>query len=105
VDERHFTPDLAVLVQGLVDRGDWAAGNAIVFIITGSGVRTAESYDGEHLAAPILPVEYAPGVPVNSAPWVNDGPDAVLDISPRFPWRSPGSSSMTGCPTIRWPCW
>jgi len=77
VDVRHVSPDLSVLVQLLVDRGDWVAGNAMAFIITGSGVRTAESYEGERFAAPILHVEYASGVPVNSAPFVDAGPDAT----------------------------
>lgn len=77
VDARHFSPDLSALVQLLVDRGDWAVGNAMAFIVTGSGVRTAESYEGERFAAPILHVEYASGEPVNSAPYVDAGPDTA----------------------------
>jgi hypothetical protein len=30
----------------------------MAFIISGSGVRTAESFDGERAAAPLLHVEY-----------------------------------------------
>lgn len=58
VDEKHQTPDLSAIVQELVDRNGWASGNAMVFIVTGSGERTAESFDGEEPAAPRLFVEF-----------------------------------------------
>ena len=56
--ERHRSPDLSNLIQVLVDREDWDAFNAIVIIIAGTGRRTAESYDGESDAAPILYAEF-----------------------------------------------
>ena len=58
-NEKHHTPNLASIVQEIVDRDGWASGNSLVFLITGSGTRTAESYDGESKAAPLLHVEYA----------------------------------------------
>ncbi|MBN2372364.1 hypothetical protein JXL19_01060 [bacterium] len=61
VDEIHRTPDLSSIVQEIIGRSGWSAGNAMVFIITGSGQRTAESYDGEPAAAPLLHIEYAQG--------------------------------------------
>ena len=51
-DEKHRTPDISPPVQEIVSRGGWASGNAMAFIITGSGRRTAESYDGDPSAAP-----------------------------------------------------
>ena len=42
------TPDLAALVQEVVDRGGWSSGNAIVFIITGTGQRVAEAYNPDN---------------------------------------------------------
>ena len=39
------TPNLAGLVQEVVSRPGWNAGNAIAFLITGTGHRTAESVD------------------------------------------------------------
>jgi PKD repeat protein len=56
VDQR--TPDLWAIVQEIVDRADWSAGNAMVIIVTGSGERTAESFNGSSSAAPLLHVEY-----------------------------------------------
>jgi hypothetical protein len=54
------TPDLAALLQELVDRPGWDAGNAAALLVRGSGVRTAESFDGAPAAAPLLHVEYTP---------------------------------------------
>lgn len=56
VDQR--TPDLAAIVQEIVDQPGWAAGNAMAMIVTGSGARVAESYNGDAPAAPLLHVEY-----------------------------------------------
>jgi hypothetical protein len=58
LDQR--TPDLSVVVQKIIDRGGWTDGNAIVFIVTGSGERTAESFDGDASAAPILTITWRP---------------------------------------------
>jgi hypothetical protein len=40
------TPDLSSVVQEVVNRPGWTNGNAMVIIITGSGKRAAESFDG-----------------------------------------------------------
>ncbi|MCA9409395.1 MAG: hypothetical protein KC733_11950, partial [Candidatus Omnitrophica bacterium] len=52
------TPDLSTVIQEVVDRQDWSVGNAMAFIITGSGRRTAEAYDGDIDGAPLLHVEF-----------------------------------------------
>jgi hypothetical protein len=54
------TADLAVLVQEQVNRPGWATGNAMVFLVTGTGTRTAEPFDGKVAGAPLLHVEYGP---------------------------------------------
>ena len=41
---RQRTPDLAALIQEVVDRPDWNEGNALVLLISGSGERLAVSY-------------------------------------------------------------
>ncbi|MGA1796336.1 MAG: PilC/PilY family type IV pilus protein [bacterium] len=56
--ENPRTPDLSHIVREIVDRPGWCSGNAMAFIITGTGCRTAESYDGESGSAPLLHVEY-----------------------------------------------
>jgi hypothetical protein len=52
------TPDITAVIQEIVDRAGWTSGNSLVIIITGTGERTAESYDGVSAAAPLLHVEY-----------------------------------------------
>ncbi len=52
------TQDLTPVVQETVSRAGWVSGNAMVFIITGSGTRTAQSFNGTF--APTLHIEYLP---------------------------------------------
>jgi len=54
------TPDIAAVIQEVVDRPGWAGGNSVVIVITGTGKRVAESFNGAPAAAPLLHVEYAP---------------------------------------------
>ncbi len=63
--EAQRTPDLASLVQAIVDKADWAPYNAMTFIITGSGSRIAEAYEGDPSAAARLVIEVV-GTPVVS---------------------------------------
>ncbi len=55
------TPNLAAIMQELVNRGGWTSGNAVALLITGTGKRVAESYNGHSSAAPLLHVEYQIG--------------------------------------------
>jgi RHS repeat-associated protein len=57
------TPNLAAVLQQVVDRPGWAPGNAVAFILTGTGKRVAESYEGEFWGAPYLLVEYSVSAP------------------------------------------
>ena len=60
-DETETSADIASLVQEVVDREGWEEGNAMSFIITGSGLRRTYSFDdGEDAVAPKLVVTYMP---------------------------------------------
>ncbi|MCH7920430.1 MAG: CHRD domain-containing protein [Planctomycetes bacterium] len=48
------TSDIAAVIQEIVDRPGWSAGNSLVLIITGSGENTAESFNGEADSAALL---------------------------------------------------
>jgi hypothetical protein len=52
------TPELKTIVQEIVSRTGWVSGSSMVFIITGTGKRTAESYEGLASGAALLYVEY-----------------------------------------------
>ncbi len=96
VNATHQTSDISALIQNLVYRPGWAEGNSMVFVFSGSGWRTAEAYDGESAAAPLLHIEYLPGEPGNRAPLVNAGPDAVTSIVSSY--ELAGSASDDGLP-------
>jgi|GEM_PF-933888 len=57
-DANQRTPDLAGIVQEVVNRDGWAEGNAMAFILQGQGQRTAESFDGDSARAPALVVTF-----------------------------------------------
>jgi hypothetical protein len=52
----QLTPNLATVVQEVVSLTNWAPGNALTVIITGSGRRAAESFEGG--APPVLRVAF-----------------------------------------------
>ena len=54
--DTYTSTDISPVIQELISRGDWASGNAMTFIIEGTGRRTAESFDGT--AAPKLFINY-----------------------------------------------
>ena len=55
------TPNLALIVQEIVNQSGWVSGNAVAIIVAGAGRRVAESYDG--VFAPELTVTYEGGDP------------------------------------------
>jgi uncharacterized protein YjiK len=71
------TPDLSPIIQEIVDRPGWSAGNALAIVVTGTGRRTARAYDGKPAGAPLLHIELSSG-PVNRAPVVEAGPDQTV---------------------------
>ncbi|MDH3294466.1 MAG: Ig-like domain-containing protein, partial [Acidimicrobiia bacterium] len=52
------TPELAAVVQEIIDRPGWVEGNAMVFMVSGSGTRAAEAYNGSPTGAPLIHIEY-----------------------------------------------
>ncbi len=98
------TPDLSGLLTEIVSRPSWASGNAVGFVITGTGVRTAESFNGTR--APALHVEFIPPEGgTNKPPTVNAGPDQTIMSSATVNLQatvgddglpiSPGTTSVT----------
>jgi PKD repeat protein len=72
------TPNIAPIVQEIVNRAGWDTGNAVAVVVTGSGRRCAYSFEGGAASAPVLHIEYTtgdPSPPTNQAPTANAGPD------------------------------
>ena len=81
------TPDLAAVIQEIVDRPGWQAGNDLALIITGAGERTADSFDGVPNNAPLLHVEFTDpgGDPTNQPPVAVDDIAATDEDAPSAP--------------------
>ncbi len=98
------TPDLAAVIQEIVDRPGWAPGQALALIITGAGRRTADSFDGGF--GPILHIEYRRVEPVNVPPHVDAGPDQVVQFpDPAVLTGAANDDGLPGIPgtlTTRW---
>jgi hypothetical protein len=60
------TPSLAAVVQERINATDWVSGDALTFVVRGSGRRVARSVEGLALGAPLLHVEFEP--PANFQP-------------------------------------
>lgn len=85
------TPDLAAIVQEIVDRPGWRAGSGLVLLVSGTGMRVADSFDGAAANAPTLHLEYVGrGAPANTPPSVSATADPVV-------W--PGSTTVDGTVT------
>jgi hypothetical protein len=52
------SPNLAPVIQEIVNQAGWTTGNSLVMIITGSGHRVAEAYEVDPGGAPLLHIEY-----------------------------------------------
>lgn len=52
------TPNLAPVLSQLVQRSGWTAGNALALVVTGTGRRTADSFEGGASTTPTLHIEY-----------------------------------------------
>ena len=87
------TPDLSPIIQETVNRPGWASGNSIAILISGSGRRTAEAYDGEIPAAPKLVIQYA----IGDTP--TPDPNATATFTPTASSTSTASSTPTATAT------
>jgi hypothetical protein len=85
------TPNLAAVIQEVIDRQGWVSGNSLVLIITGTGKRVADSFNGNQAGAPLLHLEFTTGPPVNTAPAVNAGTDQTVTL--------PDSATLDGTVT------
>ncbi|WP_245513581.1 MULTISPECIES: cadherin repeat domain-containing protein, partial [unclassified Mesorhizobium] len=80
------TPDLSAIVQEIVNRSGWAALNDMAFVITGTGTRTADSYEYNPASAPLLHIEYVlPGsgnpVAFNTPPDANSDTNQIAELA------------------------
>lgn len=73
--EAQRTPSLTALIQKVIARNGWVTGNSLVFVISGSGKRVADSFDDTEAArkAAELVIEYT--VPFSTKNVIADATD------------------------------
>jgi len=81
------TPDIAPLIQEIVNRPGYTSSSSVAILIDGVGGRTAESFNGVQAKAPELCIEYHPAPPAYDCPTYsanigeacNDGNNATIN--------------------------
>jgi hypothetical protein len=113
------TPDLAPVLQEIVDGPGWASGNALVLIVTGSGRRAADSFEGAFgtqlhvefepagdqppelsLTSPAGGAVFAAGDPITFAATATDPEDGDLSAAVAFASDLDGPLG-SGAPVVR----
>ncbi|MEO0469992.1 MAG: CotH kinase family protein [Bacteroidota bacterium] len=56
--DKQKTPDLSPILQEIVNRNDWVSGNAMAFIISGSGTRRLNAFERNQVEAPRLVIDF-----------------------------------------------
>ncbi|MDP3941210.1 MAG: right-handed parallel beta-helix repeat-containing protein [bacterium] len=59
IGNKYQTPDLKSIIQEVINRSGWQSGYALSIIVTGTGHRTAEAFDGDSANAAKLVVTYS----------------------------------------------
>ncbi len=75
VNYKLVSPDLTGVVQEIVNQTGWANGNAMTFLISGTGNKITESFDSEPAAAPKLYITY-----VSSGAWQKTVRDQLREL-------------------------
>lgn len=89
VGARVQSPNLAGIIQEVVDRGGWSSGNSLVILIDGSGRRVSTTYETGPSNAPLLHVEYVPsGGPMPTpTPSPTPDPDNPIPVGQDSNWN------------------
>jgi hypothetical protein len=90
---RYQTPDLSTIVQEIVDRPGWVSGNSLVFLIDGSGRRTAYAHDHTLQDPPLLSILYCEPYDVAGRVWLDRDRDGI---------RKPGEPRSGGTTVKLW---
>ena len=85
------SPSLTAVVQEVVGRSGWVSGNSIAVIVTGTGSRSATSYESDPTKAPLLSVTYT----LAGTPYFQP-PVTFLTILPPANIPSLGSIALNG---------
>ena len=98
----QHTPNLASVMQEVVNRPGWASGNALAFIITGTAnnKRVAKTYDRDTYGAPYLHIQYTlpTSTPTPTSTSTKTSTPTVTGTATRTPTAT-GTPTKTNTPT------
>ena len=100
----QLTPSLTPIVQEIVSRPGWRSGNSLVIIVTGTGKRVAESFNGLPAAAPLLRVEFSTGpnvAPTATNVTVSGTPQVGRTLTGNYTYAD-ANADPEGASTYRW---
>jgi hypothetical protein len=91
------TPNLAPVIQEIINQPGWAPGNALVILLSGStGKRVAEAYEDDAMGAAILHIEYSNGsasflrvMPTSTMTTIVESPTAIAPTLTNTPVDTP----------------
>ncbi|CAN5791312.1 hypothetical protein BH24DEI2_BH24DEI2_00060 [soil metagenome] len=95
------SPDLTAVVQEILDRPGWQSGNALAFILSGSGHRVARSFDGKESEAALLHIDYeaaAGSTPTEEAVPTEPAPAEETQTEPAPTEAQPAETAATPSP-------
>jgi hypothetical protein len=85
--QKYQSPNVANIIQELVNRTGWTSGNSVVFVVSGSGQRSADLINSGSGMEPKLSITYNSGTtatatpaPVTSAPSPTGAPKQTITI-------------------------
>lgn len=91
--------DLSTIIQEIIARPDWAIGNPMSFIVTGSGKRVAKSFNGDNAGAPSLHIEFMPSGSQISTPTLTPTNTLTPSSTPTLTFTPTPSKTSTGTAT------
>jgi len=94
------TTSIAPIVQEIVNRSGWESGNALAILFSGTGHRTARSYEGAAAAAPLLHIEYSSGAPTATSTPVPPTATSTFTPVPPTATNTPVPPTNTPTPTV-----
>ena len=98
------TPSLTSIVQEIIKRPGWSSGNSLAIIITGTGRRVAEAFEGLPAGAPLLRVEYSTGpntAPTATSVSISGTPQVGRVLTGNYTY-SDAQGDPEGASTYRW---
>ncbi|MFN8383986.1 MAG: spherulation-specific family 4 protein [Anaerolineales bacterium] len=90
------TLNLTSIVQEIINQTNWASGNSMVIIISGTGKRVAEAYEVDPAGAPLLHIEYSMATSLDSQTSLQDAATPTYTATPIPPTPT---VSVTPTPT------